>query len=98
MKAVAADGTMNTLAPTRADDSQIPGRLGRASGSAAPAASTSIDAVIGHPSCRPLNTPFHSQGASSVMLPSTVHMMEVVAASDKACAGLWRSHATIKVM
>src|SRR5690606_11381488 len=75
-KPVAAEGTMNTLEPTSAADSHTPTMLGTASGSAAPTASTNMEAAMGTPSCRPLKTRRHSMGAISVMTPSRLHMTD----------------------
>src|SRR3546814_18408911 len=44
---VAADGTINTLEPTSAADNHTPAKLGTSSGSAAPAASTIMEAAMG---------------------------------------------------
>src|SRR5690606_9960186 len=97
-KPVAADGTMKTLEPTSAADSHAPAMLGTIKGSAAPAASTIMDAAMGRPSRRPLKTRAQISGASSVMMPSRLHMIEVAAAIDSVCIWLWRSQATMKVM
>src|SRR3546814_9089900 len=66
---VAADGTINTLEPTSAADNHTPAKLGTSSGSAAPAASTIMEAAMGRPSRRPLKIRAQIRGANSVIPP-----------------------------
>src|SRR3546814_8526231 len=67
---VAADGTINTLEPTSAADNHTPAKLGTSSGSAAPAASTIMEAAMGRPSRRPLKIRAQISGANSDITPS----------------------------
>src|SRR3546814_18320996 len=62
---VAADGTINTLEPTSAADNHTPAKLGTSSGSAAPAASTNMEAAMGRPSRRPLTIRAQVSGANT---------------------------------
>src|SRR5690606_36668279 len=86
-KLVAAAGTMSTLTLTSADDSQTPAREGSAMGRTAPLPSTIMVAAMGMPSARPLKTCRHTHGASNVMLPSRLHIMEVTTAGRTPATG-----------
>src|SRR5690606_24430285 len=97
-KPVAADGTMNTLDPTNAADSHSPVTVGKTRGRPAPMANTVIEAAIGRPSRLPLKTGAQISGASSVMMPSRLDMMDVVAAMDSVGVNDWRSQAMMNVM
>src|SRR5690606_40183901 len=98
MRSVAAAGTMNKLAPTNAAELQSPMIDGASMGRTAPAPSTLMVAAMGTPSARPLKTRRQMMGASRVMTPSALHMIEVTAAIGKPCTGFCLSHAMMKVM
>src|SRR5690606_30590510 len=98
MKLVAAAGTMNTLEPNRAADIHSPKMDGANSGSAAPTDNTAMVAAIAKPSARPVKTRCQTIGASNVMLPKTLHMIDVTAAADMPDTGFCANQAMMKVM
>src|SRR5690625_942569 len=97
-KPVTADGTISTLAPTRAADSHTPARLGTTSGKAAPMPRVVMAAAIGMPLRRPWKKRAQISGAMIDITPSTLHMIDVVAAMDQVARALTLTQATMNVM